>query len=268
MTDANSFVKYLIFPFIKDGKPLPADEVCCGMTVQSAGSMRFRWNEQNTLRIQMLSEISARFNNKTFVPVELNHTHIVYDVLNAQDTNSKIGDGIITCNSGLIPTITVADCVPIYIYDSVTKVFGIVHSGWKGTGIVADAISLAKEKYNAKAENFSVTIGPDIHDCCYIVNEERADFFCKTFTPECVRELEAGVKVDWNNGEGKLFRLSLQKANLAVLKKAGVPEQNIYVHSDCTCCSKNGLYGSNRRETKKNGRPDQITVQAAFTIKQ
>ncbi len=258
--------KYITFPFYKNGAPYEGAGIpLCGMTVRAAGSMRFRWNETNPVRDEMLATIVNDFGgNKTFVPVQLDHTHIVYDVKNSRDTFEKIGDGIITTNSSIIPTITVADCVPIFFYDSVTGVFGIVHSGWKGTGIIAEAIKLAGEKYGSKPENFCVAIGPHIHDCCYIINEERAEYFAKNFTPDCIKELEPGVKVDWNNGNGKLYRLSLEKANLACLEKAGVKSENIYVHPDCTCCSKDEFYGSNRRETKKSGRPDCFTVQAAF----
>lgn len=265
---------YITFPFYRNGKPLlnvnTANNASiyptCGMTVRSAGSMRFRWNEKNPVRQKMLSAIARDFGeNKTFVPVQLDHTHIVYDVSDALDTDQKIGDGIITTNQKLIPTVTVADCVPIFLYAPVKNgpdVFGIVHSGWKGTGIVSDAIKIGVEKYGALAEDFSVVIGPHIHDCCYIVNEERAQFFMDNFTEECVRPLEDGAKVDWNTGGGKLYRLSLAKANLACLKKIGVPDDNIYVHTDCTSC--NDIYGSNRRETKISGRPDAFTVQAAF----
>lgn len=259
----SDFTEYITLPFIKNNLKIENAPVC-GMTVRSAGSMRFRWNETNPVRQAALEKLSAKYGKKSFVPVQLDHTHIVYDVKASSDTFEKIGDGIITVNKSLIPTITVADCVPIYLFEPETGVFGIVHSGWKGTGIAVDAIRLAEKNYGAKAENFSVTIGPHIHDCCYIINEERAKFFSENFTPECIKELEAGVTVDWNNGNGKLYRLSLEKANLAALKIAGVSESNIYISPDCTCCSKDGLYGSNRRETKINGLPDKFTVQAAF----
>ena len=259
----SDFTDYITLPFVKNNTPIAGAPVC-GMTVRSAGSMRFRWNEENPVRNRMLEKLSAKYGKKSFVPVQLDHTHIVYDVKTSSDTFGKIGDGIITVNKSLIPTITVADCVPIYLFEPETGVFGIVHSGWKGTGIAVDAIRLAEKNYGAKAENFSVTIGPHIHDCCYIINEERARFFSENFTPECIKELEAGVTVGWNNGNGKLYRLSLEKANLAALKRAGVSESNIYISPDCTCCSKDGLYGSNRRETKINGLPDKFTVQAAF----
>ncbi len=246
------------FEFRRGGVVVP-DAPLCGLTLLTAGSMRFRWNEKNTNR---------DFLPRNLVPVQLDHTHIVYDIHEAADTQDKIGDGIITVNRSLVPSVTVADCMPLYLYEPESGVFGIVHSGWKGTGIIADAIQLAGKNYGARAENFCVVMGPHIRACCYIVNEERAHWFAETFTPNCVTPLEPGVEVAWNTGTGPLYRLSLEKANLAALKKSGVPDENIWVHPACTCCTKNPdghfIYGSNRRETKINKKPDVFTVQAAF----
>ena len=267
------------FQFHRAGKVVEGAPVC-GMSLKAAGSMRFRWNETNQNRNSVLEQIVRLDRTMTqvschgltgasIVPVQLDHTHIVYNIKSAEDTKNKIGDGIITTNRSLIPTVTVADCMPLYLYDSVTGVFGIVHSGWKGTGIVVDAIELAKKEYGVRVEDFCIILGPHIRDCCYIVNEERANWFAENFTPKCVRLLEPGVKVDWNNGGGPLYRLSLEKANLAAIKKAGVPDENVWIHPACTCCYKDStsgqfIYGSNRRETKENGAPDRFTVQAAF----
>lgn len=257
----NTDKKYVTFPFYKEESPLPAAHPLCGITLRAAGTMRFRWNEQNPARASLLAQIA---NDRIPTPVQLNHTRLVYNIHSPEDTLNKIGDGIITTNKKIMPVVTVADCVPIYLYECEKKVFGIVHSGWKGTGIVEEAISLANKEYGAKAENFCVVIGPHIHNCCYIVDQNRAQYFIENFGAECVKKLEEGVKVDWNNGDGPLYRLSLEKANLAALKRCGVREENIAVCSDCTSC--NEIYGSNRRETKLAGKPDAFTVQAAFVI--
>ena len=255
------------FEFRRGGKVVEGAPVC-GLSLKAAGSMRFRWNETNPNRELLKSAVvPAGLSTVSIVPVQLEHTHIVYDIKESSDTAGKIGDGIITTNKTLVPSVTVADCMPLYIYEPETGVFGIVHSGWKGTGIVADAIKLAEKDYGARAQNFCVVIGPHIRACCYIVNEERAKWFSENFTPDCVTPLEPGVKVSWNSGGGPLYRLSLEKANLAALRTAGVQQENIWIHPACTCCTKkNGsfIYGSNRRETSENGKTDAFTVQAAF----
>ena len=285
--------KSVFFPFYDDGKQV-AEAPLCGMTLKASGSMRFRWAESNPVREAFFRELCAGAGAGTCVcaggaegsdggscargaggcvggkltpvPVQLDHTHIVYAVDGPEDTRGKIGDGIITQNYALVPTVTVADCVPIYLWDSKKRVFGIVHSGWKGTGIAADAIKLAGEKYGSRPQDFYVCIGPHIGDCCYVVNEERAGFFAREFCEECVAPLEEGasVKVTWNNGGGKLYRLSLTKANIAAIKKIGVDDNRITICTDCTACSPGEVFGSNRRETAAAGRPGHFTVQAAF----
>ena len=254
---------YELFSFVHDGKILK-DAPCCGMTLRKAGSMRFRWDEVNPSRDKMLSKINSCIaeNKALIAPLELIHSHIVYDISSPLDTKNKTGDGMITIKPDLMPVVTVADCMPLFLYDRVTGVYGIVHSGWKGTGIAVDAITLAEKNYGSKAEDFSVILGPHINDCCYIVNEERAEFFRTNFTPECVSDYvpKAGEeKIKWDNGGGKLYRLSLLKANLYALLKAGVREENISYCVDCTAC--NTVFGSNRRETMES---KNFTVQAAF----
>lgn len=272
--DCNDYFK--TFDFVYGGKVLQ-DAPVCGMTLQKAGSMRFRWNETNPLRDKTLQNIVKDIGCKNpekveIVPVELIHSKIVYKVDSFKDVENQTGDGIISQKENLMAVVTVADCMPIFIYDRETKAFGIVHSGWKGTGICINAISKMEEEFGCKKENICVILGPHINDCCYIVNQERADYFIKEFTPDCVKPLEAGgkcycggrgLKIDWDNGEGQLYRLSLKKANLFALEQYGIPSENINVSQDCTCCLPN--FGSNRRETAES-KP--FTVQAAFALKQ
>ena len=265
--------KYVTFPFYRDnvllkgadGAPVgahvpPTGAPLCGMTVRAAGTMRFRWAEKNPSRESLLAHIAGQpatgQGYLTPVPLELIHSKTVYDLRDGNETYGLQGDGMITRNSALMPVVTVADCMPLYLYDSVTGVFGVVHSGWKGTGIVGQALELARSSYGARAEDFCIVIGPHIRNCCYIVDEERAKYFTDNFGSDCVSPLEEGGKcyaggrglsVTWNNGSGKLYRLSMEKANLNVLARAGVREENIAVCNDCTCC--NELLGSNRRET-------------------
>ena len=176
------------FEFRRGGKVLEGAPLC-GLTLRAAGSMRFRWNEKNPNRDNLLEKIvrSSRTMTKlssqdmnelsspdlprvSLLPLQLDHTRIVYDVHEAGDTAGKIGDGIITGNRSLIPTITVADCMPLYLYEPNTEVFGIVHSGWKGTGIIAEAIELAGRNYGSKASDFCIVLGHHILDCCDRVN--------------------------------------------------------------------------------------------------
>ena len=176
-----------------------------------------------------------------------------------------IADGIVTKEKCLMPTVTVADCLAIYFFDSVTELFAIVHSGWKGTGIAINAIKKMEENFGSQPKYISVAISAHIRSCCYTVEKERAVFFKNNFGDDCVHELpetsEAykNHKKRWNDSGGKLYALSLEKANLNLLIQSGISEENIVILDECTSC--NTKFGSNRRETLlgKN-----FTVQAAF----
>ena len=124
---------------------------------------------------------------------------------------------------------------------AISTVFGVVHSGWKGTGIIENAIKYAEKNYNAKSENFRIIIGPHIHSCCYKVDQERENYFNTNF-----------AKDSSTNG-----MLSLKKANLYLLEKLGVKPENILTSKNCTNCDTR--LGSFRRETD-------ATIEKPFTV--
>jgi polyphenol oxidase len=263
--------RFITLPFYHSGILLEGDAPRWGMTLRCAESMRFRWSETNDTRMRTLKEISERRKSQKLIPVQLEliHSKTVYAVSSFSDTFGLTGDGIITLNKNLMPVITVADCMPLFLYDPVTGVFGAVHSGWKGTGIIGEAVSLAGKEFGTEAKNVCVAIGPHIRNCCYIVDEERALYFRRTFCDDCVTAYEPGSggrpEEHWNTNGGKLYRLSLEKANLAVLAGIGVRDENISVADDCTCCNK--IFGSFRRESSGIAESDKwrsFTVQAAF----
>lgn len=247
---------YFSAPFLYHGKLL-TDGPRWHLTNLSNGSMRFRWNETNELRNAFFKNT---FPSLKVTPVELIHSQDVVIARTQEDTKNLQADGILTQNMNLLPVITVADCMPIYLYDPVANFLGVLHSGWKGTGIITKAVEKAKENFGAKPENICVVMGPHIHDCCYIIDQERASYFTENFGPDCVKPAtKAASNIEWNNGNGPLFSLSLEKANLYAIKKAGIPQDNIISCTDCTACSSN--LGSHRRQMSKE---NTFTVMAAF----
>ncbi|MCI1208135.1 MAG: polyphenol oxidase family protein [Treponema sp.] len=272
--------RWVVFPFYRNGKPVNGKGVpVCGMSLKKAGSMRFRWSEENNVRKSFLRELTG-LSVKGTVPVQLElvHSKTVYEVSSPADTFSKTGDGMITATENLLPVITVADCMPIFLYDPETNVSGILHSGWKGTGIVVEALKKAAAVFGSDPHDFCAVMGPHIHSCCYIVDEERAAYFKTNFGAECVspvaeselEKLQSGNS--WNKNYIKLYHLSLAKANLVLLERAGVRSENIACADDCTCC--NSVFGSFRRETAQlpadfpmEQRWKAFTVQAAFCFR-
>ncbi len=293
--------RYRLFPFYKNGAPfegrtpkvfespkcgasqkrLASPKVArplWGMTMKAAGSMRFRWNETNPNRDQFLSELCALFGGagkggqKQVVPLELIHSKIVCEAREAGDTLNKQGDGIVTQNPSLVPVVTAADCVPLYFYDAGTGAFGAAHSGWKGTGIAAQVVAMMKKNYGSDPRDILAAIGPHIHDCCYLVDKERAKYFADNFGSDCVREASQDQEAGGPGlfGHEHNYALSLLRANINVLLGAGVLEENIVAAKNCTACE--ARFGSFRREAAALAdRPGLdksrlFTTQAAFVI--
>jgi YfiH family protein len=80
-------------------------------------------------------------------------------------------DGLITGEIGLPLVVTVADCLPIVLFEPKKRVIGIVHAGWKGTtqGITAEAVALLLKEYGGTASDIVAFLGPSAGVCCYEV---------------------------------------------------------------------------------------------------
>lgn len=211
-----------------------------------AGSMRFHSDKEN--REHFFTACGLDYRNVASVNQRHTKTVICTDTAITPHLHQP-ADGILTKNKTLIPSVVVADCMPIALYDSVTGCFGIVHSGWQGTGIAVEALHIAQKKYGAKPENFHILFGPHIHRCCYTVDKERADFF-RTLSPQSITE---DTTLRQTNSRWP-YRLSLEHANRALLHNAGVPDSHIVDSGICTQCSTDTarppvfLCGSHRRE--------------------
>lgn len=142
-------------------------------------------------------------------------------------------DGMITDRPDAVLSVTVADCLPIFLLDTVNGAFGLVHSGWKGTGIAVIALRAMRSRYGTLPLNVAATIGPGIGACCYHVPEERAAFFAEKF----------GASTVVRSPDGR-SSLDLREANLALLQDAGV--EDLTVVEDCTSCTQ--ALGSFRRQ--------------------
>jgi hypothetical protein len=142
-----------------------------------------------------------------------------------------VGDGAVT-TADLTLTVTVADCMPIFLYDRRRGVKGLLHSGWKGTGILAAAVGRLQREFNSSPESIDVTLGPCIGSCCYRVDEHRAALFAGLWGTEAIVRRNEGPYLD------------LRAANEAILRNIGVV--NVQVVTNCTACDP--AFGSFRRQ--------------------
>jgi YfiH family protein len=147
------------------------------------------------------------------------------DGLDAAELAAREADGLLACGRELLLAVTVADCLPIYLADRDSGAFGILHSGWRGTGILERAVRIVLSRSGGSPRSLSVTLGPCIGSCCYSVDRERYLLFRERYGPGCARR--------GSGGEG--YALDLQQANLEILKRLGVTD--VAVVGSCTACT-------------------------------
>lgn len=138
-------------------------------------------------------------------------------------------DGQVTADPALPLGVLVADCVPVFLFDPVTRAAGLVHAGRAGTysGIVRNAVAMLEGSFGAKANDLRAVIAPSAGPCCYEVSEELARDFAGRGLP----------------AEGR--HLDLWQANALQLEACGVPGVQIAVAGICTICD--GRFHSHRR---------------------
>ncbi|HPS42895.1 MAG TPA: laccase domain-containing protein [Treponemataceae bacterium] len=116
----------------------------CGITLAAAGPMKPGVDDENRARVFRSLAIAP----DTVLAVKQIHSRIVHVADSAASfIGFPQGDGILTRNPDLVPSVTIADCMPIWLFDPVTGCFGVLHSGWKGTGILRTALELASDEW-------------------------------------------------------------------------------------------------------------------------
>ena len=132
-------------------------------------------------------------------------------------------DGLLTNKKNTYLAITVADCLPIFIFDPVKKVISLVHAGWRGVAgkIAHAAVELMKKNYGSQASDILAGIGPHICPGHYEVKGDVAEKFTGYGDRVCIAH------------EGKTY-LNMAKAVKIQLFGCGLTEENIEVSPECT----------------------------------
>ncbi len=149
-------------------------------------------------------------------------------------------DGLITNELGVFIVISVADCVPIFLFDPTNRAVAGIHAGWRGTssGIVKNAVLQMKNKFGTDPKNLVAFVGPAAGKCCYEVGEEVAESFDRAF----VARSESGK-----------WKVDLKGANRQQLDTEGVLSKNIEIHEGCTI-HESEKFHSYRRDGTTSGR--------------
>ena len=148
-------------------------------------------------------------------------------------------DALLTDRPGVFLCVSMADCVPVLMFDPGRNVVGVVHAGWRGSsaGITGTAVRTMVETFGTDPADLLVSVGPSASSCCYMVGPDVA----ARFAPEFREKREGGVYVD------------LKEANRGQLLRSGVRSGNIEVSPHCTI-SEPELFHSHRRDGAKSGR--------------
>jgi YfiH family protein len=159
-------------------------------------------------------------------------------IIGKNETNTVVKkiDGLITNQKGIFLSITVADCLPIFIFDPEKEILALLHCGRQGLskGIIKNGIKFLR-KLKGKPQKTLAFIGPGICQKHYQVGREiAAEFF----------SFNGAVKKT-----KKRFFLNLKEIAKQQLISCGLTERNIEMSRQCSFCLKN-KYFSYRRDKK------------------
>ena len=166
--------------------------------------------------------------NNIIVSMEQTHSNNV-QIIKGNSKIYKDTDALFTSNNTFALEIKVADCMPIFLFDRNSSLFGTIHAGWKGLaeGIIENSIELL-EKNNFQLDDIIVFIGPSISQKNFEVQSDVMSYFDSKFSI---------VK------DEKIF-LSLQEVAIDKFTSYGI--HNIIDINECTYDNLN--YHSYRRD--------------------
>jgi len=88
-------------------------------------------------------------------------------------------DGHATSSAGVLMTVTVADCTPVYLLDPVQGAMALLHAGWRGASsrILERGVRLLAGRAGSKVEDLVMHCGVGICGRCYEVGSEVFEAF-------------------------------------------------------------------------------------------
>ena len=104
-------------------------------------------------------------------------------------------------------------------------------------GIAPKCVKLLCESFGASPNNIRAAIGPSIKKCCYEVGTELFDA-----AREGIGESLARRYITPKTGADQKFWCDLAGINRELLLNAGLPDENIDIIGECTCCHPEKFY--------------------------
>lgn len=185
----------------------------------ASGGLRLASNLQKYFQL-------LNINGQTICPKQSHSSKAVK--IEKADNNSVNADAVITDKPGLILTVTVADCFPVYFFDPGKNIIALAHCGWRGT--VGELAVKTLTEMGSKPTDVSVGIGPGIQACHFEIQPDILSDFKKY--PEAILTSFTAVN-GVSNRNPKIF-IGLPKIITEQLKKIGVKSKNIESCGECT----------------------------------
>jgi polyphenol oxidase len=155
------------------------------------------------------------------------------------------GDGLVTAEPGVMLGIFSADCVPILMVDLKRKIAGALHAGWRGViADIADSGVRAMDQLGARAPDIRAAMGPSIGSCCFEVDADLGDRFC--------REIEGAQNHTRAGRPGKAV-IDLRAVVRDQLERAGLAPANIASVGPCTRCAPDRFFSRRAAGGKTTG---------------
>jgi purine-nucleoside/S-methyl-5'-thioadenosine phosphorylase / adenosine deaminase len=176
--------------------------------------------------------------------VTVNQVHgdtiVSVDEKNYRALKAARADALITDAPGIAISVETADCVPVLLFDPVTRAIAAIHAGWRGMvkKIVQKTVTKMQDRFGSDPSRMIAAIGPAIGPECYEVDEPVMGPMREAFSfwQEVTKTREAGR---WS--------LDLVKTGKTELARLGLVEKNIHSLGLCTSC-RNDLFYSFRDE--------------------
>lgn len=152
-------------------------------------------------------------------------------------------DAATTNTPGTLLVMSVADCLPIVLYDQQTGAVAAIHAGWRGTvaGVTTATVRALSERYDGKAGNIIAVLGPAISAAQYEVGPE-------VVHAAKMAGLGSAITAERANGHAQF---DVRAANALQLTESGV--NAVYHVNHCTA-SEPELFYSHRRDAGTTGR--------------
>lgn len=151
-------------------------------------------------------------------------------------------DALITDVKDIYLVISIADCMPVMLYDPINGALANIHSGWRGTqkNIAGSTVKKMEEEFGTDAAGVIAFMGPAISKKNFEVDEDVAGMFPAAYTSP---KPDAAGKYIVDTGQMVFDQLI----------HAGVNSANIERCSYCTFDSSEHLH-SYRRDKHLSGR--------------